>query len=150
MKPTVRKPGLFPDVPSLLSGFFDDDFFPTNWRKDFQRDWTNRIPASNVKETDSDFTIELAVPGMDKEDFNIDLKNGVLTISAEKKEEKEDKDGDYTRQEFNYTSFTRSFNIPDNVNEESIRAKYDNGMLNLVLPKMELATEEPNKTISIS
>ncbi|WP_372649648.1 Hsp20/alpha crystallin family protein, partial [Draconibacterium sp.] len=96
------------------------------------------LPAVNVKETDDDFVIEVAAPGMSKNDFNVNFKNNVLTISSEKKNEKEEKNENYTRKEFSYQSFQRSFTVAENaVVGEKISAKYDNGILHIVLPKRD-------------
>lgn len=151
MTQLTKRSKRFPDVPSFLSGFFDDDpFFSRDWFPRMREDWGN-MPAANVKETDKAFSIELAVPGLEKEDFTIDIDRGLMTVSAERKEEKEDKDDGYTRQEFSYSSFKRTFQLPDIVEEDDIKAKYDNGLLMLTLPKKEEAQkEEPRKAISIS
>lgn len=127
----------FPTLRSMLDNFWSSDWMGD----DFQR--RDRMPAVNVKETDKCFEIEVAVPGMKKEDFKIDVDNGVLTISAEQKEEKEKKEDNYTRKEFSYSSFSRSFSLPQNVNEDSIKAKYDNGVLALTLDKAK--EEKPKK-----
>lgn len=126
------------DWPSLirdswLSDFFDNDRF-------FDSDFLMKsVPAANVKEGDRDFEVEIAAPGMTKKDFNITVDKGVLTISSEKKEEKEEKDKDFTRREFNYSAFSRSFALPENVNEEDIKASYDNGILKLLITKKTAA-----------
>ena len=87
---------------------------------------------------------------MSKGDFKIEVENGVLTIKAEKKEEKQDENSKYTRKEFSYTSFSRTFTMPDHVNTESISAEYVNGVLTLVLPKREEAKKKPVKEIAVS
>lgn len=124
-------------MPRLLDHFFDNDLI----------DWSNRnfsetnttLPAVNVKEKKDGFEIEMSAPGLKKEDFNVQLTNSVLTISCEKKEEDEtkDEDGRYTRQEFSYQSFSRSFNLPETVDYEKIDAKYEDGILILSIPKKE-------------
>src|SRR5690606_30001297 len=86
-------------------------------------------------EHEKNFEIELAAPGMKKEDFNITVENGVLTISSEKEEKKEETEKNYTRKEFSYSSFTRSFTLPENVSEDEIKAHYENGILKLVVAK---------------
>jgi HSP20 family protein len=83
--------------------------------------------------------VSLAVPGMKKDDFNIDVEGNMLTISSEKEESKEEKEDKYTRKEYNYSSFSRSFTLPDEVNKEKIEAKYEDGVLKLMLPKKEEA-----------
>lgn len=109
------------------------------------------LPAVNVKETDDDFVIELAAPGMDKNDFKINFKNNVLTISSEKKNENEEKSQNYTRKEFSYQSFQRSFTVSDNaVLGDKISAKYNNGILHITLPKREELKPQPEREIKIS
>ena len=124
-------------MPRLFDHFFDNDLI----------DWSNRnfsetnttLPAVNVKEKKDGFEIEMSAPGLKKEDFNVQLTNSVLTISCTKKEEDEtkDEDGRYTRQEFSYQSFSRSFNLPETVDHEKIDAKYEDGILTLSIPKKE-------------
>src|SRR5579859_4546974 len=93
---------------SLLTDFFDGDkFFDSDWLRN------KSLPAVNVRETDKNFEIELAAPGLTKKDFKINAENGILTISSEKKEEKEQNEKDYTRKEFSYNSFSRSFTLPE-------------------------------------
>src|SRR5262245_21874177 len=98
---------------SLFSDFFDDDRY-------FYSPWLNRqsTPAVNVKENDKNYEVEMAVPGYNKNDFNISVENGILTVSAEKKEEAERKEENYSRREFGYSSFSRSFSLPENIQED--------------------------------
>lgn len=151
MTQLTKRSKFFPDVPSFISGFFDDDnFFSNDWFPRVSQQWS-QVPAANVKENEQEFLVELAVPGLKKEDFQIDVDHGMITISAERKEEKEDKDEGYTRQEFSYSSFRRTFQLPEIVNEDEIGARYDNGVLKLTLPKKEEGQkEESRKAISIS
>lgn len=117
---------------------------------DFFRDdkW---MPAMNIKENDENFEIELAAPGFNKKDFEITIENEILHISAEKKVEKEEKEEDFTRKEFSYTSFTRSLTLPDNVNDEDkINAKYKNGILKLTLAKLHEDEITHKRIIEIS
>ena len=111
---------------SLLSDLFEGNDFSKDgfWNKDW-------IPAVNVSENEKNYEVEVAAPGMKKEDFKIKIEKGVLNISAEKKEEKEEKSKNYTRQEYNYSSFSRSFTLPDDVKEDDIKAQYENGVLKL-------------------
>ena len=95
------------------------------------------IPAVNIKEENDKFVLELAAPGMKKDDFKINLDNYQLTISAETKDEKKEKEDNYTRREFVYSSFSRSFTLPKTIDIEKIKADYRNGVLNIVLPKKE-------------
>lgn len=109
------------------------------------------IPAMNIKEKKENFEIEVAAPGFDKKDFEVTIENGVLCISAEKKEEKEVKEDEFTRKEFNYNSFSRRFTLPENINEdEKIDAVYKDGILKLVLGKMDMKEIAKKRIIKIS
>lgn len=128
--------------PNLLDEFFTPDFF-----SQLSGNQMN-FPAVNIKETDDAFTIELAAPGRRKEDFNIQIEKDVLSISSESRTEKSENEGKYSRREFGYNSFKRVFNMPENVDEENVKANYSVGVLYLTLPK----TEKPNemkRTITI-
>jgi HSP20 family protein len=107
------------------------------------------MPAVNVNESDSKFEIEVAAPGLTKKDFNITVDNGVLTISSEREEEKEDKKKDYTRREFSYSAFSRSFTMPENVNQEDIKASYEDGILRLHVAKKDLEKIKSRKAIEV-
>jgi HSP20 family protein len=152
MKTLVRTNGnLFPAIPSLLNDFFTDDWFdPTqaNWKSS-----GTTLPAVNVMETNDDFRIEVAAPGMKRDDFKVELDNNVLVISSEgesKRDEKEN-NGSYTRREFSYQSFQRSFTLPVNkVEGDKIAARYVDGILQVTVPKREDAKIKPAKQISIS
>lgn len=123
-------------MPSLFNDFFRP------WDEWFEGGLTSRVlnvPAVNITENKDEFMVSLAIPGMKKEDFNIDIEGNMLTISSEKEESKEEKDEKYTRKEFNYSSFSRSFSLPDEVNMEKIDARYVDGVLKLSLPKKEEA-----------
>jgi len=139
MKPS----GLLGNIPSLLSDFFDDDRFS------FDTQWLARVPAANVKEKDDAFYIDLALPGMQKEDFQVNVENHTLVISSEQKEESKEEKDEYTRQEFSYRSFRRSFALPESVKADDIQAKYEDGVLKLIIPKKEEAKQAPRKEISI-
>lgn len=135
--------GYFP-FRSVLSDFFDNDGFL------FDKMWDKEtMPAVNISETDKGFEIELAAPGMKKEDFKVKVDNGVLTISAERKEEKEEKKKNYTRQEYNFSSFSRSFTLPENVKEDDLMAKYEDGLLRLTVGKKE-AVKSKAKEIPVA
>jgi HSP20 family protein len=129
---------------TLLSDFFDNDrFFDSDWLK------KQSVPAVNVKENDKGFEIEVAAPGLSKKDFKITVDNGVLNISSEKKEEKEQKEKDYTRKEFSYSSFSRSFTLPENVNEEDVEANYEDGLLKLNVAKKTITHSTAKKAIEV-
>ena len=130
--------------PRNLNHLFDEFLnFPTTWGKDFQNNW--QIPAVNIHETNEGYHVELNVPGRNKEDFKINVENGLLTISFEKQEEVENKDYKTIRREFSHTSFKRSFSLDEKVNAENIQAKYDNGILKLFLPKKEEVKTAPKQ-----
>ena len=137
------------DWPSLLNGPMLSDFFDND--RFFDADWLRKqsVPAVNVKETEKSFEIELAAPGLTKKDFEISVDNGMLTISSEKKEEKEEKEKNYTRKEFSYSSFSRSFTLPENVNEEDVKAYYEDGILKLHIAKKAIGTSKPKKAIEV-
>jgi HSP20 family protein len=138
------------DWPSLMNGSWLSDFFDND--RFFDSDWMKKqsVPAVNVKENEKGFDIELAAPGLSKNDFKITVDNRVLTISSEKQEEKEQKEKEYTRKEFSYSSFSRSFALPENVNEDGIKATYDNGLLKVSLLKKALQQEKSHKAIAVS
>ena len=107
------------------------------------------MPAVNVKENDKFYEVELAVPGLSKKDFKITAESGILTVSSEKTEEKEQKEKDYTRKEFEYSSFSRSFTLPENVNEEDIKAAYEDGILKLSIAKHQMSQPKAKKAIEV-
>lgn len=129
-----------------FNGFFNDlmeDFISTNFAR-------NTVPAVNIAETDNGFNIELAAPGLKKEDFRINVDNNVLSISAEVKKETEQKGTSFSRKEFVYNSFKRNFNLPDQVAQSDISASYENGILAINLPKVEAAKPKPATEIKVS
>lgn len=109
----------------------------------------SKAPAVNVSEDKDQYHVELAAPGLQKEDFNLNVEDDVLTISVEKKEEKDEKENGYTRREFNYSSFTRSFTLPETVDTENIKAVYNDGILGIDIPKKE-EEKSKNRVITIS
>ena len=123
--------------PSVFEDFFKpwNEWFPPN---DFMAR-TLTVPAVNVMEHKDEYLVTVAAPGMKKEDFKIDLDGNLLTISSEKEETKEDKDEKFSRKEYNYSSFCRSFTLPETVLRDKIDARYEEGILKLVLPKKEEA-----------
>lgn len=124
------------------SGFFPsalDDFFKP-WNDWFETVGPVRrmtVPPVNIIENNDQFLVSMAAPGFKKDDFNIDVEGNMITISLEKEESKEEKEDRYTRTEYNYSSFSRSFTLPEDVNQEKIEATYENGVLKLALPKKE-------------
>lgn len=148
LKKYENKP--FPSFPSLIDRFLEGNLMDWNLSNFAELDST--LPAVNVRENDNEIFIDLAAPGMKKSDFNVNYDSGRLMISCEKKDEKTDKDGDrVTRREFNYQSFQRSFNIPENmVDADKINAKYSDGILHLSLPRRDEVKPKPSKEIKIS
>jgi HSP20 family protein len=108
-----------------------------------------QLPSVNIAETDSEFHLDLAMPGKKKEDFKLKVENGSLTISSEKKEEKEEQQKDFHRREFSYNYFSRSFRLPQNSEPDKMSAKYEDGILKVVLPKKEVAQARPSKEIKV-
>ncbi|HEX5153389.1 MAG TPA: Hsp20/alpha crystallin family protein [Parafilimonas sp.] len=133
---------------SMLPSFVDDFFKPWNDWFDNGFEKTLSVPAVNIAENDGHYNVSLAAPGMKKDDFKINLDGNLLTISAEKEETKEEKDEHYNRREYNYSSFSRSFTLPEEVKRDKIEAKYEDGVLNVMLPKNETAKAAP-KNITI-
>ena len=133
----------------LIDRFFDTDLF--DWTsKNYSRTNTT-LPSVNVKESDNEFSIEVAAPGFDKTDFKIEVHNDVLTVSSEKQTENETKDESerYTKREFSYQSFSRSFTLPMIADGERISANYENGILLVSIPKKEEAKPKPARMIEI-
>jgi HSP20 family protein len=127
---------------------FFEDFFNKPLLDLFDGGFSSRmmnVPAVNITERKEDYLVSLAAPGLKKEDFKIDVEGNMLTISSEKEEKNEEKEEKYTRQEYSYSSFERSFTLPDEVSKDKIDAHYQDGVLKLVLPKKEEA-----KKMSIS
>ncbi|WP_228851507.1 Hsp20/alpha crystallin family protein [Aegicerativicinus sediminis] len=136
-----------PRFSSWFDNFFDNDL-GTGFLSNFNTGMT--LPAVNIKEDAEQFTLEIAVPGMKKSDFNVDVDNKILSISSETQSEKSEKEENYTRREFGYSSFKRTFTLPDSVNSDKIKAIYKEGILSVILPKKEEAKEKPAKRIEIS
>ena len=138
-------------VSERMPSVFDDFFKPWNeWFDGGLWGKTMNIPAVNIKEHKDGFIVSLAAPGLKKEDFKIDVDGNMLTISSEKEETKDEKDTRFTRKEYNYSSFSRSFTLPEEINKEKIVAKYENGLLKLSLPRKEEAKKTIAKHISVN
>lgn len=144
MKPARLSNSLFPVFPSFIDKFFEGNLLDMVGE-------TSTLPAINILENTDDFVIEVAAPGMSKGDFNITYDNGELTITSERKEEDNEKTDRYTRREFNYQAFRRSFNFSEKlVNGDQIEATYTDGILSIKLPKREEVKPNPAREISIS
>ncbi|MBK9257430.1 MAG: Hsp20/alpha crystallin family protein [Saprospiraceae bacterium] len=136
------------NVPAVFNDFFKPW---TEWMDEPGSLWVNtlRIPPVNIVENGKDYKVSLGVPGMKKEDFKIEHEGNILTISSEKSEDKEERDEKFTRKEFNYSAFSRSFTLPENVLIDKIEAKYQDGVLELSLPKKEPVKKTEHKKIEI-
>lgn len=138
-----------PVFPSFFDKFFEGNLMDWNNWNFSSTDTT--LPAVNVKEDNDNFMIEVAAPGMTKEDFSINYDNGRLTVGSERKNEKKNEDENFTRREFSYQSFQRSFNVPENViSGDKISANYKDGILIITLPKREEVKPKPSREIKIS
>jgi len=137
----------FPTFSNWLDDVFNRDL-PSVFTSNFNTGIT--LPKVNIIETADAFIVEMAVPGLKKSDFQVDIDNQVLSISTETKEENEHKDGNYTRREFGYSSFKRTFSLPESVNDDKIDASYKDGILSILLPKKEEAKRKPARSIKIS
>ncbi len=142
MFPTLRTKTAWP---SLVEEFFNGEVFP----KFFDADTQHSIPAVNIVETKDEYRIDVAAPGLNKEDFKINLENNVLTVSSEKEEKREEKEEKYMRKEFSYYSFNRSFTLPMTVDSEKIKATQKDGILQILIPKKEEARVKPMREIKI-
>lgn len=139
----MRKRVLFPT--------YNDDFFGRNSLASFFSDGADyNVPAVNIKENDKGFDIEVAAPGLSKSEFKINLEKSVLTVSSEKEANNEVEQDNFTRKEFSYNSFSRSFSIPETIDTEKIKASHKNGILKIELPKQEEAKLKHKQEIQIS
>lgn len=134
------------NFPSLVDAFFGDDFL-SNF---FENRNQGTIPAVNIIENKDEFVIEVAAPGLEKKDFTVDLNNNLLTISSQKELKNEENTDKFMRREFSYTSFRRSFSLPETADSNKIKASYKEGILTINIPKKEEAKEKPARQISIS
>ena len=135
-----------PSFSSWIDNFFDTDL-ETGLLSNFNTGIT--LPAVNIKEDNENYFLELAVPGMNKDDFELEIDNDMLSISAETKSENEENRDNYTRREFGYASFKRTFTLPDTVEADNIKASYENGILSIHIPKREEAKRKPARRIDI-
>ncbi len=133
-----------PMFSDILENFFGRNYFPTFFGND-----TCQVPSVNIVETENSFRLEVAAPGFDKENFKISFDESVLTISGNKEEKKEDSREKYTRKEFSYASFERSFSLPENLDSDKIEAVYENGILKINIPKKPEEVKKPAREIVI-
>jgi len=130
---------LFPRWNNFFEGFLPEDRF-LNFDSNF-----DLVPAANIEEKDDEFVISIAVPGIKKDDINIEVHDNIITISSEKEETSEEEEKNYSRKEYSYNSFSRTFKLPQNVKEDKIEANYENGELILQLPKEEPEVKKVKK-----
>lgn len=137
-------------LPMLFDDLFNRDLF--NWGNTNFSDTNTTIPAVNIKETAENYEVEVAAPGMNKKDFKVELDGNSLTISSERTNQKEENEDErYFRKEFSYQSFQRTFTLQKGVMDvDKIQAKYENGLLHLIIPKKEEAKQKPPRLIQIS
>ncbi len=141
MKTLVRNFDNLNSFPALFNEFFGEPSVSK---------WNPEVPSANIKESDENFKIELAAPGYKKDAFKVEVHERNLTISAEEKSENEEKTENYIRKEYSFGSFKRSFRLPQTVDTDKIEAVYEDGVLNLVIPKKEEAKPKEPKLISIN
>ncbi len=143
-----RSNSFYPAFPDLWDNFFGADL--KGWDNSNFSSTNTSLPAVNIKETGESYEIEVAAPGMNKKDFNVILEKNILSISSEKKEENTANEKNFSRREFSYQSFKRSFSLPENqVEGEKITAKYNDGILCITLPKKEEVKPKPPREIKI-
>ena len=137
----------FTDFFSDVDRFFENDLLrmPAQIGRQIMRN----MPATNIRENDREYTIELAAPGMAKDDFEVNIDEGMLTISSQKEQDTTTEQDSYTRREYNYSSFSRSFKLPDAVRPEEIKARYEEGVLKITVPKQEQTNNNNRKRVSI-
>ncbi|WP_139958834.1 Hsp20/alpha crystallin family protein [Flavicella sediminum] len=136
----------FTNLSSLLDDLFNRDLPSVSTSNFISKD---SLPKVNIKEAADKFVLEMAVPGLKKSDFKIDIDHKVLAIFTELKEEKEEEKENYTRREFGFSSFKRTFTLPDSVDDEKINATYKDGILSILLPKREEAKQKPARSVKI-
>jgi len=141
MLPTISRRSF---RPFYMPNFFENDFFPVLTNR------TSAMPAVNIREDEKNYFLDLAIPGIDKKDLKIDINEDVLTISSETKNETEESRDEYKRKEFSYSTFCRSFYIPENVEREQIEATYKDGILSVALPKQKEEKTKITREIKIS
>ncbi len=138
LRSTLLRPSLMEDIMKPWSEWIDE-----KWP------FSSHMPPVNVRETDRNYEITLAAPGLQKDDFKVDVNGSMITISAERDEKREEKEENFTRREYSYSSFSRSFSLPEDIAQEKIDANYVNGELKLLLPKKEEARKTIHQKISV-
>ncbi|WP_158860301.1 Hsp20/alpha crystallin family protein [Lunatibacter salilacus] len=141
-------------LPSLVSDLLNPSIF---FGKDLSEFEFNPIPSrlgitvptANIKETTKEYTLELAAPGLERDDFSIEINNNTLTVSAEKEHQNKEEENGYSKKEYSFNSFCRTFSLPENIKEEKIEAKYDKGVLKIHIPKEKETELKPVKKIQV-
>lgn len=133
--PENKRNSLMPGFSDVFDSVFNDTFFTDRM--------ISRVPAANISETKDNYHVEIAAPGLKKEDFKLNLERNVLNISVEKRKEEKQEERNFSKREYSYSSFVRSFTLPESANENGIQATYNNGILTIDIPKREEA-----KTVS--
>ncbi len=149
MKSVVRRRNsMFPGFSRMFDDFFNTEM--VDWSNNNFSSTNTTLPAVNIKETEDEFTVQVAAPGMEKKDFTIEVNDGNLVIASQREYRNEEKDGErFTKREFSYQSFQRSFILPDSVDQEKIKAKYNEGILHVHIPKKAEAKPKPAKLIEV-
>ena len=129
---------LSPFLPRVANDFWSD-FFPMSTQENLRS-----LPATNIKENEKEYLLDIAIPGMKKEDINVEIEDGRLCISAESEKSVEENEEEYTRKEFSYSSFKRAFSLPENA-VDKVTAKYQDGVLHISLPKRKMETSKPKR-----
>lgn len=149
MNPAKRNGNRFPVFSPMFDDFFGRELF--NWGNSNYSSTSTTMPSVNIRETVDNYDVEVAAPGMDKKDFKITLEGNLLTISSSRQQSSEETNDRYTRREFSYQSFQRSFELPrDVVDQDKINARYENGLLHLSIPKKEESKRKEPRMIEIS
>lgn len=130
--------------------FFNDFFNAPTQSGTVKRKTDASLPAVNIEESEEAFHISVAAPGKQKEDFNIEIHDGIMSISSEESTESTSEEPNFTRREFNYSSFERRFTLPENIAEDNVKAEYVDGILKIAIPKVTEQPKENKKTITIS
>ena len=143
-----RKEGLFP---SSVTDLFEDRFFRPFYPGflDVLEGGIN-VPPANLVESKDEYRLDISAPGFSKDDFNVEMQDGSLMVSAEHEEESKEDRENYRRREFSWNNFSRTFNLPENAREDQINAKYENGMLKITIPKKEITQSKPKKEIMVA
>lgn len=139
---TLVKSNAFPSLRSVMEDFFNTDVFNRSFMN------TEFLPAVNIRDEEDSYELEMSAPGFNKDDFKITSEDGLLTISAEKSSEQKEEKKNYTRREFSSSSFSRSFSLPDNIEDDHVKASYKDGLLKLSLKK-SFKNLQSRKEISI-